>query len=443
MWIFIGIFILAVNVLRFVGLESSPPGFYIDEAFSAANSICLKETGHDFFGAPLSFFYKIYNINVLPASFYLGEAFWSSLFGNSIASFRSFIAMIAVLTLLGLFKFVERISKDQKLALLVTLLASIMPWCFQTSRITWEPSLGPCFLVWGLFFIYSPKFNWKSIFASAFFLASAAYAYAPTRAQVVLMLMLLPGVSIKNKFQLGISFGIFCLPLVSYYFDPDFTIRTKLMALNSSYAGNPYRDDTFFELVGDFLKQMALHLSPSFLLQSGDHNLRHSIQSFGEIDYLTALSVPFTLIIAFSKKLKAQFNWKHEYSIILKLSVLGILTGIAPAALTWEGIPHANRALGAWPFFAIIGGIGLKLLIDRFPKTLVPVAASSILFFALFAYNYFFVYPKISADWFDQRIVSMADRGTFPADYRPLARAYFLMANQHLSCEYVKSQLKK
>ena len=48
--------IILFNVLRFLGLEISPPGFYADESYGATQVMCIRETGADFFGHFLPLF---------------------------------------------------------------------------------------------------------------------------------------------------------------------------------------------------------------------------------------------------------------------------------------------------------------------------------------------------------------------------------------------------
>ena len=44
------------SVVRFVALESSPPGFFFDEAVIAVHSMCPRQTGHDAYGKHLPLF---------------------------------------------------------------------------------------------------------------------------------------------------------------------------------------------------------------------------------------------------------------------------------------------------------------------------------------------------------------------------------------------------
>ena len=48
--------IILLNIVRFIGLEYSAPGFYIDEVVGATQVICIAQTGFDFYGVHLSLF---------------------------------------------------------------------------------------------------------------------------------------------------------------------------------------------------------------------------------------------------------------------------------------------------------------------------------------------------------------------------------------------------
>lgn len=437
MWVVYGVLIFVANTIRFLGLETSPPGFYIDEAIGAGNVLCLKETGRDFFGSSLSLFHRVYENGFQSSPYLIGEIIWTSVFGDSIASFRAFAGAVTTGAILGLMALIFEITKDKKQTLVVGLLASILPWSFQFSRISWDAPLGPLFLIWGLYFVYrftSKLSNWTAFFAGLL-LAIAGYTYSPMRLQVAAMVFLLPGIELKRKIKIAAVFGVFCIPPALMYLNPEFSLRAKLLGITSTYPGNPYRDDSWIELFFDYLKQVFWHLRPEFLLFKGDHNLRHSIQSFGELDALTALGIVLIAPIYFIRRLRNYFSWAESNRLLVKLSILGIFAGITPAALTWEGVPHAIRSLGAWPFFVVLGSTGLILIIQKLPKAAIAVSSLASIFFAVYLYQYFVVYPTISGAWFDETVVQMAQNGRYSRDYRPLPRSYFLNIYQHIHCD--------
>ncbi len=98
--------IIALMVgLRFVALDSIPPGFFVDEAAAATNVLCFKQTGAGELGTPWPLFFTAYDRHFggfFTAPYIYPLVAWTSVFGDSIASFRSFSAFASALALLGL-----------------------------------------------------------------------------------------------------------------------------------------------------------------------------------------------------------------------------------------------------------------------------------------------------------------------------------------------------
>lgn len=164
----------------------------------------------------------------------------------------------------------------------------------------------------------------------------------------------------------------------------------------------------------------------------GDNNLRHSTGSFG------ILSWPEILIL-FSGLLL----WviKRKWNAVAVFLVLGLLAGVSPAALTWEGVPHALRSIGAWPFYALLAGFIYSKLNTKIIYVIVPL---SVIFVSCFYFYYFTQYAKISYIWFDGSIKQAAlssqakkDFSLFKAatsQYADAAARYYVMTYDHKSC---------
>jgi hypothetical protein len=423
-FIFFWIAIAVLNIIRFMGLESAPPGFYVDEAAGAAQVMCLKQTGADFFGHSYPLFTQGLGGGYYTAPYLYGEVVWTGIFGNSVYSFRAFLAFITTLTIFFLFDWVKsRVSLGA--ALWVTFFASISPWAFQFSRIAWDPPLAPFFLIVGLWLFDRKKAGSWVWGALAFTLAG--YSYPPCRIQAVLLLFFLPGMQWRKKLKV---FGVFLVAnipmLYQAWSDPSFTARGKMLALTSHYSMNPYRDAGIFGILGGFVTQFFAHFSPDFLFFHGDHNLRHSTQLVGELSdgegLLLGAGIVYWLVNSLRKK-------KLVLSSLFIFACIGIASGIAPAALTWESVPHALRAIGAWPFFVLLSGLSADLLFRKL-RTSFRRSASFIQYafllgcvgFSVFYLNDFFsVYPVRAEAW-------------FRADDSPLGSAYGKMTELNVFC---------
>ena len=424
--------VLILNALRFVGLSISPPGFYVDEAAGATQVLCLEQTGHDFFNEHWPLFSHGLGGGFYTAPFLYGEMIWTSIFGNSPQVFRAFLGLVTCFTIYFLYSWVRR-RGGERAALFTALSASIMPWAFQFSRIAWDPPLAVLFLVIALWASSGKKMN---PFAGVF-LALAAYSYPPMRVGAALFWILIPGRTWKQTFRdLGV-FAVVCIPLFLRSMDPDFVARGKMLAIWSSYSTNPYANANIFQLLGGFISQVCEHFSFDFLFLKGDANLRHSIQSMGMLSWMDGLSILggiyFLLRMILPSKIREKLRlgknipWSNGQIELLMVAILGILIGVTPAALTWEGVPHALRAIGAWPFFAVISGLMFAQLEKSIPDGTLRKCVSPALglfamcFFAIYLNDYFGAYAERAVPWFQ-------------TDNAPISQAYHRMTVEGKSC---------
>ena len=391
----------------------------MDEAAGAAQVLCLKENGQDFYHHAYPLFAPGLGGGYYTAPYLYGEMLWTSIFGNSVSAFRTFLALITCLTALFLYLWLRR-RASESIARWALLFASISPWVFQFARIAWDPPLAPFFLLLGLYLFDLPRrFAW---IAGALAFALASYSYPPARIQVVLLLLCLPGFEWRKKLGAAIVFFISLIPMLVFSAgDPNFTARGKMLALWSDYPMNPYHDAGIFGMAWGFITQFFAHFTPNYLLFSGDHNLRHSTQSFGLLSYPEAFVLFTGILLAFEQRK----NWKawmnHPRFKLYLLLILGVASGIAPAALTWEGVPHALRSIGAWPFFAALAAVCASQLSLRFKWTEKLLLPGSLFFVSFFFYAFFSLYPVAASPWFQ-------------ADQSPLGSAYQKMTEGGKSC---------
>jgi hypothetical protein len=350
------------------------------------------------------------------------------------------VAFIGVMTVLGLYRLVRAVGKDDEMAVWTALFAACLPWAFLFSRISWDAPLATALLIWGLSLVYTRRHRvWP--FVGAALIALASYVYAPMRIQAALMVALLPGVKLREKAGLMAVFAVLAFPVLAYYSDPAFGARSRMLILTSSDPLNPYRDANSLGLAWGFIQQFASHFSPRFLLLSGDRNLRHSIQTFGMLDAVTALGVVIAVVWLARGIARRTALTDPERAVVL-LSMLGVVAGVVPSALTWSAVPHAVRALGAWPFFASLAGYGWTRVFVGWPGLRMVVVGASAVLFAAYLNSMFRQYAQASAGYFDAaQIRRIRETRTFPDYYGPVARAYYRMTVFGERCEDVRKSL--
>ena len=392
--------IILFNALRFLGLEISPPGFYADESYGATQVMCIRETGADFFGHFLPLFaISGPGMPIYTPTYLYGQILWTSIFGNSIAAFRAFPAFITTLTILFLYLFVKN-KINYRTALYVAFVASIMPWAFQFSRIAWDPPLAPCFLIMALWISTWHKRWWLTGIP----LALSIYSYPPLRIIAPLIWLLIPGITWRRKIVVLLIAGFFCIPLLFQFQDENFANRSNMLALWSPAFYNPYRHLDLIELIPIFFRNFFTYFSFQFLFISGENNLRHSIQSFGMLSWLdTSALIGILGLIAARVLRKIPNIFENAQYQILGITLVGIVVGLIPAALTNEGSPHALRAISVWPFYALMTGIILSRMNDLFQSKKIALGLIVIgaIFFSLYQYHYFYKYPYFSQEAFE------------------------------------------
>jgi hypothetical protein len=398
---------------RFVALEHSPPGFWLDEYLGALHLICLAQTGSSGTGDHWPLFTFGWGGGFYtPAYLYFGLV-WTKLFGTSIAAFRGIPAFFTGLTILGVYALARRMA-GARFAFWAFVLACLSPWSFQFSRVAWDPPLAPAFLVWACYFWFGRRTIVDGLVSGILF-AVAVYTYPPTRIQTPLLVGVLFALGLRARtLRLGrivtllATVGVLLIPLARHSLSGHFTGRSMRLAIFSPEYLREHRGiwTPFAFFVRTLLDNLGLHFRPSFLFLTGDPNLRHSTQLFGELGLLDDLALVLGILLlgAALRGRAAPVAEELDAAAVRRyfaLAVAGIVLGMLPAALTWEGLPHALRGIGAWPFVSLLGG-GLLGLAEKEWRAIGPVACvTAVVHAALFLFLYFWVYPGLAREAFN------------------------------------------
>jgi hypothetical protein len=182
-------------------------------------------------------------------------------------------------------------------------------------------------------------------------------------------------------------------------------------------------------LIKQTLENLFEHLRPSYLFFTGDPNIRHSTQIMGELGWLDMFALGcFGAAIAVCvyrryQPSPADVAPPSKHWLVACAAVLSGALGTLPAALCWEGLPHALRSMAVWPSVALFTGVVLSAVWSR--SRLVPLAALAIAIAQTvhFVPYYFRVYPKESYVGWDSALREAADARD-PARFAAEARRY-------------------
>jgi hypothetical protein len=245
------------------------------------------------------------------------------------------------------------------------------------------------------------------------------YSYPPLRVQAPLIIPLL--IWLRWRY-LGIkrtALAAFCAaglilsaPLIVRTFSGEIQGRYGVLSIFSSEFLKRAGAHSPFSILGIFLDNMWAHLTPAFLLISGDENLRHNSRFCGMLGWLDvlALGAGLAFLIALWRTSRRCPKLKSNTPVlpVLLVCLWGFLAGIVPAALTWEALPHALRAIGAWPFLSLFCGIVLWCAVSRWRALVTVSFLAGVVFAACYGVDYFTRFPVAAADSFDAKIVELA-----------------------------------
>jgi len=446
-----GIALVAI-VGRFLALDHSPPGFWLDEFLAGLHLGCMSQAGQSGHGEKWPLFVLGAGGGYYTPVFLYFGMLWTKLFGLSFTSLRAMAALFVSITIAGIYLLAKRLG-GPRVALWATLLASLSPWAFQFSRITWDPPLAPAFLIWCCNFWLLRRSWLGGILAGAMF-AGALYSYPPTRIQAPLLFLALFfltwGMTNRRWVRLAgfaVTSVLLVIPLLRFMTTPQFLERSSGLAIFSHGYLDQHRGHLYpiLAFVNIFLDNLALHLRPSFLFFTGDPNLRHSTQMLGELGLLDDLALLFgVLLLASAIRNRAARGDESRLSPslgqIFALAGSGILAGLVPAALTWEGLPHALRAIGAWPFFSLLGAGLIALAEKRWRLVRGFALATACAHICLFGWLYFREYPRIAGEAFnsdwrnsltDISRLSPEARSSFARNNGDLLRFYMMRSGRY------------
>lgn len=419
--------------MRLTGLDENPP--YIDEAATAANAMCLAQQGTSAFGEKWPLFVEVLVGNWEPPMIAYPSALIALIGDGGIGSFRLFAAITVIGTIVGIF-FVGRELADDRVAWLAVILATLAPWSFVAGRLFWKCPLAPFFVVWGVYFFVSGvrERTGAALMVSAISFSLALYSYQSAWAQAPLMILVVmyfawrsdPVRFLRTSFVFSAVVIVTCVPLAILVLSGGFMRRAAEVSV--------FSDGVFWGLAR-FVRNFALHLDPRFLFVSGDTNLRHGVGgAFGQFGWLGLLAFIFGI-----KSIIANGTSSLRYSALGWVALLGVVTGVLAAALSNEGLPHALRANGMWPFLALLGAWMLAQATNTIAVDRIMLVAA-VIYLGLFSYHYYAVYPANSYRYFSADLVSLAESED-PARWRtianrenPIVAQYYLMRHAGMSC---------
>ena len=421
-------------VMRFVRLGDLPAGLSTDETLSGLHVDCLAHTGKSADGAPWPLFATGFGGGLYSPTYLYTLLGWTRLFGISVASLRGLSAAFSILAIVGVGLLARRLA-DGRAARLAMVAAALSPWSFQVSRLAVDAPLTPALVVWGAYlFLRSPRAPWAA--SAGVVLALAAYTYSPVRVLLPLLSILLLFVERGRlgRERLVAFFGsmiVVGLPLAVRILDGTVVGRARALSIFASDYVEAHRGHLgpVAFMVKQAMENLFEHLRPSYLFFTGDSNLRHSTQIMGELGWLDVFAVACfgvalaTLIRRAFRPVRGHEGPPSNLWLVAGAAILVGACGTLPAALCWEGLPHALRSMAIWPAVSIFTGATLSAVWSRSRLIVVIVLALALGQTVHFFPYYLREYPRESYAAWDGDLFEAA-RSRDPARFAAVAKGY-------------------
>lgn len=441
--------VIAISlVLRFTMLDFAPGPAHMDEAATAANVLCLAQEGRSAAGDRWPLYGEVLVDNWEPPTLLYPAALMAAFGADTLADMRMVPGAVAVLTIIGA-ALLALVLSGWRAAGFTLLLATLMPWSFQAGRLLWKSPLAPMFVVWGVLLLVLglQRRSHALMILSGITVSLGLYSYQSAWAQAPVLFVVIGVVMSRANFRaywhlLAVCAGtiaVVCIPLFLLIISGDFMRRAAEVAVTAS--GNS-------SAIGQFFYQLVYHFHPNFLFVEGDANLRHGMPGVGQLSWADGLAWSLAAVALVLAR-----PVQRPERTLLAMALLGIITGTLAAALSAEGIPHALRANGMWPFFALLGGWCMTQIPLRWRAwTDAAVVGTGAVFLVVAMQGYFSSHHADLRRFFPTQAMQLAQLAAErdnPAmlvnAMKPLEAQYYLITEVGLPCtasrEFILEQL--
>lgn len=405
--LFLLIILAIASFFRLWQLDNIPPGLYPDVAINGNDALDSLKTGN------FKVFYPENNGREGLFMWLIALSF--SVFGASVWSIKIVAAAVGILTVLGLYLLTRQLfllensnlpkaSKVEIVALLSSFFLAISFWHTNFSRIGFRAILLPFILVFAFYFLFRGYRQKKVLhfIISGIFLGLGFYTYISYRFIILLLPLVLifwwlayRKQNLQKRFLLLSSYLllttiIVALPIGIYFLQNPHDFIGRAAPISVFAAENPLKE---------FGKSLILHLG--MFNFHGDQNWRHNFAGSPALSWPTGILFLIGLAFSIQKFLNSLKNKDYPLLASYCLLISWFFIMLLPGILTYEGVPHFLRVVGAIPVVYIFVGFGAWKIYEIFNRNIQrkKILFSAVILFLLavsvFEFNkYFFVWAQ-------------------------------------------------
>lgn len=407
-------------LIRYLYLNSAPPGLNADEAALGYNAYSLLKTGRDEWGESYPIVFKSFSDYKPGLYVYLAIPF-VALMGLTETAVRFPSVVLGTLSILVIYFISKEIFIRRSLALISAFMLALSPWHIHYSRGAWETNIATFFISLGVLGFIKGFKNGKWWVVSAVSFILSMYAYQSTRLIVPVLIISLGLLYYKRLLRKSVLIAfligvILIIPFVTTIFSNSGLARFQGVSIFSDIGPNLRTNvsrgehnnpsgvlaETFHNKIVAYSLNFSLHyldhFAPNFLFVTGDELGRNHVPEMGQMYLFEILTVLFGLFLIFQKDNEIKYK-----NILLSWLLIAPIA----ASLTFQ-TPHALRAHNMIFPLILISSYGaysiwirLKSLKFTFKFPITLAVSIAVIFFSVRFIDLYFVHlPRQHAmDW--------------------------------------------
>ncbi len=322
-----------------------PPGFSIDESSICYNAHTISETGRDEYGNAWPLFFRAFGEYKSPTFIYLLAALFR-MTGPSINAARLFSASFGILSGLLLGYLAWQMTRRWVAAAIITVVALLTPWLFESSRLVFEVAMYPALVALFLIVVWRAsgklRFGWADVLGLAALLGLLTYSYSIGRLLAPLLALGLAWFLNRERWSRIIVtwmvYGFLLVPLLIFHQKHPDALTGRFKAITYLNAG-----DSAMTSAGKFALHYLANVNPWRWFVTGESDIRDHLQGTGALLAGSVVLAAVGLFIA----LRA-----HRRDAWWRFLIYCLVITPIPASLTSNPFPQLR--LVAFPIFFLV-----------------------------------------------------------------------------------------
>lgn len=341
--------ILLAFVVRLTNIEAIPVGLYPDEAANGVDALHAIETGNFQIFYPANFGREGLFINI--------QAFFISIFGNTITGLKFASILFGTLSVLGIYLLGRELFHRRGAGLIAGFMLATSYWAINFSRIGFRAIMVTFLLTFAFYFFFRGlrTHKWHDFLISGLIFGLGLHTYIAFRVAPLILVFLLPVLMLsyekflKRFWKHGLVFllGAFITsaPMLYHFFisnPDDFASRSSHISVFNPEVNH-----------GNLPATLAKTFSLSLLKYNfwGDQNWRHNYPPYPVLDPFVGtfflaglLFVIWQTVTLMGRRLRDGDRDLRLVTYTFLLITFFVM--LIPEFLTDEGLPHALRSIG-------------------------------------------------------------------------------------------------